>query len=123
MEYSETYLEHFQNPRNVGEIDAPDSIAEVEYKGGGCFDRIRITLKLSEERIGEIMFKARACSGTIASVSAATEWAKGKNLKEALRLTPENLEDILGGVPEQKRHSLELAAEAVREAARGASEK
>lgn len=115
--YSDTYLEHFQAPKNVGELEPPRTLVEVEHEGGGCFDKLRLTIKVTDGRIDKAMFKARACSGTIAASSAATEWAEGKTLDEALSFTADMLTEYLGGVPERKRHSVELAAEAVRKAA------
>jgi NifU-like protein len=117
LRYSEVYMEHFQAPRNVGEVETPDGRAEVEHEGGGCFDRLRVTLSVEEGIVREARFKARACSGTIAASSAATDWAAGRTLDEVERVTPEALEEILGEVPEAKRHSLELAAEGLRKAA------
>ncbi len=122
MRYSKTYLEHFQAPRNIGEIDAPEGAAEAEHKGGGCFDRIRVTLRVRGGLVEEANFKARACSGTIAAASAGTEWAAGRPLEEVARVTPETLDDLLGGVPEKKRHSVELVAEALRLASADALE-
>lgn len=122
MEYSEKYISHFSSPRNVGDVEQPDGSAEVEHKGGGCFDRLRITVQVEEGRIKEIRFRARACSGTIAASSAATEWATGKKLQEAMKLTADTVAQELGGVPEKKRHSVELASEAVRAVARAANE-
>lgn len=106
-------------PRNVGEIANPDVVAEVEHKGGGCFDRIRITLQVSDKQVISAMFKARACSGTIAAASAATEWVTGKSLEEAGSLSADLLTEYLDGVPEKKRHSVELAAQAIRKAVSG----
>ncbi|MFH0881690.1 MAG: iron-sulfur cluster assembly scaffold protein [bacterium] len=121
MNYSATYVDHFQSPRNVGELENPSAKAEVEHQGGGCFDRLRVTLAVENGVIIKAMFKARACSGTIAAASAATEWAKGKSLIEAAELTAETLDNLLGGVPEKKRHSVELAAEGIHKAAQAAT--
>ncbi len=120
MNYSQKYIEHFSAPKNVGEIEQPDAVAEVEHTGGGCFDRIRVTVAVDDGKISEIRFKARACSGTIAAASAATEWAVGKSLEEAAGLGMEIVEEELGGVPEKKKHSVELAAEAVASVAQNA---
>lgn len=117
MQYSETYMQHFQAPRNVGEVEDPAATVEVQHEGGGCFDRLRVTLAVNEGRIEKAMFKARACSGTIAASSAATDWAAGRTLDEAAGLSADQLDDVLGGVPDRKRHSVELAAEAIRKAA------
>lgn len=120
MLYSDTYMDHFNSPRNVGEIENPSAKAEVEHEGGGCFDRLRVTLAVENGVITQAMFKARACSGTIAAASAATEWAAGKPLTEAAQLTAEALDELLGGVPEKKQHSIELASEGIRNAAKEA---
>jgi len=116
MGYSEIYLKHFQAPQNVGELEEPRVLAEVEHQGGGCFDRLRVTLRVEDGIVQNAMFKARACSGTIAASSAATEWAKGKSLAEVGAITADTLDEYLGGVPERKRHSIELAAEAMQKA-------
>jgi len=117
MAYSEKYLQHFQMPQNVGELEEPRTLVEVEHQGGGCFDRLRVTLRVEDGVVVDAMFKARACSGTIAASSAATEWVKGKKLEEVSLVTADTLDEYLGGVPERKRHSIELAAEALRKAA------
>ena len=117
MSNSKKYLEHFSSPQNVGILDNPDAEIEVAHEGGGCFDRIKMTIISEEDIIKSINFKARACSGTIAAASAATAWAVGKSLEEALSLTPAIIEQELGGVPEKKLHSVELAAEGIRKAA------
>ncbi len=115
MSYSEKYMQHFASPQNVGEVANPDATAEVQHQGGGCFDRIRMTVRLNGDTIEDVQFKARACSGTLAAASAATVWAKGKTVAEARQVDADTLDAELGGVPEKKRHSVELAAEAVRE--------
>jgi len=111
---SEKYLDHFSHPRGVGEIDPADFSAEVQHEGGGCFDRIRLTLGVDNGLVSEVRFRARACSGTIAACSALVEFAAGKTLVEAKSITADDLNAFLGGVPEKKRHSIELAAEAIR---------
>ncbi len=116
MAYSQKYLEHFSAPKNVGELENPDAMVEVEHQGGGCFDRIRLTMNVSDGIVKETQFKARACSGTIAAASAATEWAVGKSLKDIETMEVKTLTDYLDGVPEKKMHSVELAVEALKEA-------
>lgn len=110
-------MEHFQAPRNVGEVESPSALAEVEHEGGGCFDRLRVTLAVADGTITEAKFKARACSGTIAASSMVTDWAVGKSLEEAAAITADALESLLGGVPDAKRHSVELAAKGMAKAA------
>lgn len=117
MGYSELYLKHFTAPCNVGELEDPSAKVEVEHEGGGCFDKLRLTINVENNVVTEAMFKARACSGTIAASSAATEWAQGKPVEELKKASADMLDGYLGGVPEKKRHSVELAARALREAA------
>lgn len=116
MGYSQKYLEHFEDPKNVGEIAEPDALSEVAHQGGGCFDRVRMTLRVEDGIVINAMFKARACSGTIATTSAATEWVKGKTVEQASQLTGEMVAGELDGVPPKKQHSADLSAEAIREA-------
>ncbi len=116
--FSAKYLEHFQAPRNVGEVSEPSVLVEVEHEGGGCFDRLRLTAKVEDGVVQDIKFKARACSGTIAASSAATEWATGKNASDIAKVTSDFLADYLDGVPEKKRHSIDLATEALQEIAK-----
>ncbi len=108
-------MQHFASPRNVGEVEHADADAEVQHKGGGCFDRIRVTIKVTNGVIEDMQFRARACSGTLAAASAATEWAKGKTLEAAAAVSADVIDKELGGVPDKKRHSVELAAEAIHE--------
>jgi NifU-like protein involved in Fe-S cluster formation len=122
MSYSAKYIDHFTNPRGVGEIDTPDARSEVQHEGGGCFDTIRLTLKLDNGRISEAMFRARACSGTIAACSALVAKVKGMEVELARTLTVENLIDELGGIPEKKQHSVELAIRALEAALNKVSE-
>lgn len=117
-EFSPQFIDHFVHPRGVGELEVADAVSEVQHQGGGCFDRIRLFIKFGGDRIVEMKFRARACSGTIAACSALVEWSQGKSLAEVENLTPDELSDILGGIPETKRHSVELAVKALREALR-----
>ncbi|MFN3821033.1 MAG: iron-sulfur cluster assembly scaffold protein, partial [bacterium] len=113
-EFSPQFIDHFAHPRGVGDLEGADAVSEVQHQGGGCFDRIHLFIKFREDRIAEMRFKARACSGTIAACSALVEWSQGKSLGEVENLTPEDLSNILGGIPESKRHSVELAVKALR---------
>ncbi len=116
MSYSAKYIDHFSNPRSVGEIDNPDAFSEVQHEGGGCFDTVKLTLKLRSGRISEAMFRARACSGTIAACSALVEKIRGMDINDARDLTPADIADYLGGIPEKKQHSVELVIKALDEA-------
>ncbi len=116
MSYSPQYIDHFTNPRGVGEIDNPDALSEVKHEGVGCFDTIRLTLKFENVKISDIKFRARACSGTIAACSALVERVSGMDIDAAGKITPEDLVDHLGGIPEKKQHSVDLAVEALQKA-------
>ncbi len=116
MAYSAQYISHFTNPKGVGEIENPTTLSEVQHEGDGCFDRVKLMLNISDGTIKQTRFKARACSGTIAACSALVEAIEGKNIKDIKNITPENLIDILGGIPDKKRHSVELAIEALKRA-------
>ena len=122
MSYSAKYIDHFTNPRGVGEIEAPDARSEVQHEGGGCFDTVRLTLKIDNGIIADVKFRARACSGTIAACSALVEKVKGMEVKLARGLTVENLIDKLDGIPEKKQHSVELAVRALETALNKVSE-
>ncbi len=114
MGFSQQYLDHFSNPRGIGEIDSPDLMSEVAHEGGGCFDKVRLTLRLEGERITEAKFRARACSGTIACCSALVEMVKTKTIPQALSLNAEMIVDYLGGIPKSKQHSVDLAIRAMK---------
>jgi len=122
MSYSAKYIDHFTNPRGVGEIEAPDARADVQHEGGGCFDTVRLTLKIDDGAIVDAKFRARACSGTIAACSALVSSLSGMEVEKARDLTVENLIAELGGIPEKKQHSVELAVRALKTALNKVSE-
>ena len=105
--YSAKLLDHFHNPRNAGEIAAPDALAEVENPV--CGDVIRLTLKLEEERIVEARFKARGCVAAMACGSALTELVSGVHVSKARILTREDLTNAVGGLPQASEHAVQLA--------------
>lgn len=112
--YSPEVLEHYENPRNVGEIENPDAAAWVESQVHG--DRLKLTLRISGGVISEVRFKAFGCGAAIASSSMATVLLKGRTLEEARRLSREELSRALGGLPESKLHCSVLAEDAVKQA-------
>ena len=116
MSFSPQYIDHFTKPRGVGECEDPDSCSEVEHKGGGCFDRIKLTLEIEDERISKTRFLARACSGTIAACSAICEKTEGMKVEDAKNISADDIAEHLGGVPEKKQHSVELAVQSLMEA-------
>jgi nitrogen fixation NifU-like protein len=105
--YSLQLLDHFQNPRNAGEISDADGRAEIENPA--CGDVLRITVKCSEGRIAQIRFKAKGCVATIACGSALTELATGRKVEEVSKLQRENINAAVGGLPQASSHAAQLA--------------
>ncbi len=113
--YSEKVMDHFANPRNVGEIENADAVGEVG--NATCGDIMRMYLKIDEnEVIQDVKFKTFGCGAAIATSSMATELIKGKTVEEALKLTNKAVIEALDGLPPQKIHCSVLAEEAVKEA-------
>jgi len=112
--YNETVMEHFTNPRNVGEIEDADGIGEVGSPQ--CGDIMRIYLKIEDNIIKDIKFKTFGCASAIASSSIMTEMVKGKTVEEALKLTNRDVVEKLGGLPAPKIHCSVLAEDAIRKA-------
>ncbi len=105
--YSAQVLDHFQNPRNPGEVANPDAIAQVENPA--CGDILKLTLRIDDGCIAEIRFLAKGCVPAIACGSALTELVKGRTVEEAHALKREELVDALGGLPEASSHASHLA--------------
>jgi nitrogen fixation NifU-like protein len=114
MSYSQQYMHHFQTPQNIGDLEDADAVEEVHFTGQGCFDRIRIFAKKADGKVGKVTYRVRGCSGTIAACSAMSELAAGMPLEQAASIQGEDVARALGGVPDRKRHSVDLAAEALR---------
>lgn len=114
INYNKTVIDHFMNPRNMGEIENADAIGEVGSPV--CGDMMRIYLKIENDRIVDIKFKTFGCGAAIASSSVATELVKGKTIDEALKITNEKVLEALGGLPEAKIHCSLMAEEAIRAA-------
>jgi len=113
--YSEKVMDHFMNPRNMGEIEDANGVGEVGNPA--CGDVMKIFLKINEDRIVEdVKFKTFGCGAAIASSSMATELMIGKNVNELLALTNEAIVDALGGLPPAKIHCSVMAEEAIEEA-------
>ena len=109
--YSPQLLDHFQNPRNAGEIADADAAAELENPA--CGDVLQLTLKISEGRIAEARFKAKGCVAAIACASALTELIAEKTLQEAQKLRPEDVSAAVGGLPQASNHAAQLALDAL----------
>lgn len=112
--YNEKVVDHFSNPRNVGELTDADSIGESgSFK---CGDTMKIFIKVEDGRIENIKFQTYGCGAAIASSSMLTEMVKGKTLDEAMHITNQNVADELGGLPPLKLHCSNLAADALHNA-------
>jgi nitrogen fixation NifU-like protein len=109
--YSAQLLDHFQNPRNVGEIADADAAAEIENPA--CGDVLRLMLKTSAGRIVEAKFKAKGCVAAIACGSAITELLVGKTLSEAQSLRREDVIAAVGGLPQASTHAAQLVLDAL----------
>ncbi len=112
--YSDTVIDHFKNPRNVGELEDPDGVGEVGNPV--CGDMVRITIKVEGDRLAEVRFKTFGCGAAVASGSMGTEMAKGKTLEEAYSITNRDVAEALGGLPPEKMHCSNLAADGIRAA-------
>ena len=112
--YSERVMDHFRNPRNVGEIPDADGVGTVGNPV--CGDVMAIYIKVKDNHINDIKFKTFGCGAAIATSSMITELAKGKSLDEALKITRNDVADKLDGLPSIKMHCSNLAADALHEA-------
>ena len=112
--YSQIVMDHFSNPRNVGEIPDADGVGELGSPV--CGDMMKVYIKVEDGRIVDIKFRTFGCGAAIASSSIATEMAKGKTIEEALALTKDEIVEALGGLPEAKIHCSVLATDALRKA-------
>lgn len=112
--YSEKVMDHFSNPRNVGEIDAPSGVGEVGNPV--CGDIMKIFLRIEDNRIIDAKFKTFGCGAAIASSSMATELIRGKTLEEAWEVSNRAVAEALEGLPPIKMHCSVLAEEAIHKA-------
>jgi len=112
--YSERVMDHFTNPRNVGEIKDADGIGDIGNPV--CGDIMKIYIKVKDDRIADIKFKTFGCGAAIATSSMITELVKGKNLEEAEKISKKTVADALGGLPASKMHCSNLAADALHKA-------
>ena len=112
--YSEKVMEHFTNPRNVGEIENPDGVGQVGNVK--CGDIMKMYLKIEDDVIVDIKFKTFGCGSAIATSSIATEMIIGKSVEEAVQLTNRAVVEALDGLPSQKIHCSVLAEQAVKAA-------
>ena len=112
--YTEKVVDHFQNPRNMGDLEDPDGVGVVGNPT--CGDMMQIQIRVRGDRIEDVRFKTFGCGAAIATTSVATELIKGKTIEEALQVTNRDVMEVLGGLPPVKVHCSLLAEEAIRAA-------
>lgn len=110
--YSERLLDHFQNPRNVGELPAP--ALTVEVSNPACGDILRLSVRFEGDRAVEARYKVRGCTASIAAGSALTEWICGKNRAELARLETAIIEEAVGGLAAESKHAAVLCLDGLR---------
>ena len=115
--YSAQLLDHFQNPRNAGDVPQPDGSAEIENPA--CGDVLRLTLKIRSGLIEEARFKAKGCVPAMACGSALTELIAGKSIEEVRALRREDVIHAVGGVPQASAHAAQLAIDVLFAALKG----
>ena len=109
--YTDKVMEHFRNPRNMGEIPNADGVGTVGNPV--CGDLMTMYIRVKDDRIEDVKFKTYGCGAAIATSSMTTELAKGKTLDEAMKITRASVADSLGGLPKVKMHCSNLAADAL----------
>ena len=112
--YTEKVMDHFNNPRNVGEMENPDGVGEVG--NAKCGDIMRIYLDIEGDIIKDVKFKTFGCGAAVATSSMVTEMVKGKTIEEAMVISNAAVAEALGGLPETKMHCSNLAADALHKA-------
>ncbi|MGB7762650.1 MAG: iron-sulfur cluster assembly scaffold protein [Bryobacteraceae bacterium] len=111
--YSAVLLDHFQNPRNVGELQPPAIMVEVSNPA--CGDILRLSARFAEERLVEVRYKVRGCTASIAAGSALTEWLLGKRREELAAFEAAVIEAALGGLQPESKHAAALCADGVKQ--------
>lgn len=111
--YPALLLDHFQNPRNVGELEHP--ARTVEVSNPACGDIMRLSVLWENGLIAEVRYKVRGCTASIAAGSALTEWLAGKTRAEVARFDPSVIEAALGGLPNESKHAAGLCVDTVRQ--------
>lgn len=114
MKYSETVMDHFRNPRNVGVIEDADGMGEVGNPV--CGDMMTFYIKVKDDRLENVKFQTFGCGAAIAVSSMVSDMAKGKTIEEALKITNKSVAEHLGGLPKNKMHCSNLGADALHKA-------
>ena len=114
MAYSAKVMEHFQNPRNVGEIENPDGVGEIGNPV--CGDIMKLYIRVKDDRVVDAKFKTFGCGAAIATSSIITELVKNKTLEEAEKISRQSVAEALDGLPANKMHCSNLAADALHKA-------
>lgn len=114
--YNDTVVDHFTNPRNVGELDERETDGFAVVGDPSCGDQMKLWISARDGRISKIAFKSYGCPGAISTSSMLTVLAEGRTLEEAARITDDDVVDALGGIPERKRHCSLLGVRALRAA-------
>jgi nitrogen fixation protein NifU and related proteins len=110
--HSEVFLDHFKNPRNVGELDAP--AVTVEISNPACGDILRLSARFEDGRVAAVRYKVRGCTASIASGSALTEWMIGKTRAELAALKTDTIEEAVGGLIPESKHAAVLCVDGVK---------
>ena len=110
--YSELLLEHFRNPRNVGELEPP--AVTVEVSNPACGDILRLSARFQADRVLEARYRTRGCTASIAAGSALTEWITGKSRAALRELRAAEIEKAVGGLPPESRHAAVLCVDGVK---------
>jgi nitrogen fixation NifU-like protein len=114
MDYSDKVMDHFENPRNVGQIEDADGVGQVGNPS--CGDIMKMYIKVDNDKITDIKFKTFGCGAAVATSSITTELVKNKTLEEAQELSNKAVAEALGGLPDVKMHCSNLAADALKRA-------
>ncbi|OFW55666.1 MAG: Fe-S cluster assembly scaffold protein NifU [Candidatus Solincola sediminis] len=112
--YSDKVIDHFQNPRNVGDLPDCNGIGKVGNQA--CGDMMEVYIKVEEGRLADIKYKTFGCGAAVASGSMGTEMAKGMTIEEAMKITNRQVAKALDGLPPEKMHCSNLAADGIRTA-------
>jgi nitrogen fixation NifU-like protein len=110
--YPAALLDHFQNPRNVGELPSP--AITVEVSNPACGDILRLSVMFENGTAREVRYKVRGCTASIAPGSALTEWIAGKTRTALAAFRPETIDDAVGGLPAESKHAAALCADGVK---------